>query len=389
MARARLVARHLPSLNEKKRGKEIHRGSVRRALLSPPACANDAPVKTTATTHSIGAAGRGCGTVFFAIFAGFGVVFIVLFGKVLINDARPYLWRATDCTILESAVLDQPRRSDGGHAFGFTVRYTYQIDGTTHTATRFSTQDKRFDAVNDAERLVEKYRGDTRARCWVNPADPGEAVLERTPLWPAFFVLIPLVFVLIGAGGMVAVWRGKWTAASPVSESPTFGARPGLVRVFFAFIFIVGSAIFVPFFVLPALKIVAARDWPEMPCRVISSAVQSHSGDGTTYSIDIFYAYTIDGREHRSNRYGFFGGSTSGHAGKAAVVRRYPSGTQSVCYVNPADPTDAVLFRGAETGMWFSILPLLFVVVGAAGFFNASRMADATRRRDDAARSGN
>ena len=98
------------------------------ALLSPPACENNASVKTTATTHSIGAAGRGCGTVFFATFAGFGVVFIVLFGKVLVNDARPYLWRATDCTILESAVLDQPGRSGGGSAFGFTVRYSYEIE---------------------------------------------------------------------------------------------------------------------------------------------------------------------------------------------------------------------------------------------------------------------
>ncbi len=347
-------------------------------------------VKTTATTHSIGAAGRGCGTVFFAIFAGLGVVFIVLLGKVLINDARPYSWRATDCTILESAVLDEPVRSDGGHAFGFTVRYSYEIDGRTQTSTRFSTQDERFDYVNDAERLAEKYRADTRSRCWVNPANPGESVLEGTSLWPAFFLLIPLVFVLIGVGGIVFVWRVKWTTASPISERPTFGAAPALVRVFFAFLsFIMGFAFLIPCFVFPAVKIVAARSWPEMPCRVISSAVGSHSGDdSTTFSIDILYAYTIDGREHRSNRYGFFGGSTSGHAGKAAVVRRYPSGTQSVCYVNPADPTDAVLFRGAETGMWFSLIPLLFVVVGTVGFFNASRMADATRRRDDAARLG-
>ena len=344
-------------------------------------------MKTTATTQSIGATGRGCGTVFFAIVAGFSVFFIVLSGKILVNDARSYLWRATDCTILESSVLDQPGQSGRGHEFGFNVRYTYEIDGLTHTSTRFSTQDKRFDAVNDAERLAEKYRAEMRARCWVNPANPGESVLERASLWPAFVLLIPLVFVLISVGGIAAVWRGKWTTESPISERPTFGARPGLVRIFFAFFFIVGSAIFVPLFALPALKIVAASGWPEMPCRVISSAVRSHDGDdSTTYSIDILYVYTIDERAHRSNRYGFFGGSTSGHAGKAAIVRRYPPGKESVCYVNPADPTDAVLFRGAETGMWFSLLPLLFVVIGAAGFLNASRLAGATRRRDDAVR---
>jgi hypothetical protein len=104
---------------------------------------------------------------------------------------------------------------------------------------------------------------------------------------------------------------------------------------------------------------------------VTSSEVKYHSGsDGGTYSVNIFYTYEINGRVFKSNTYDFAGGSSSGYEGKQAVVARHPRGTRTVCYVNPEDPTDAALERGFVPLMWFGLLPLLFVAIGAGGLIS-------------------
>jgi hypothetical protein len=137
---------------------------------------------------------------------------------------------------------------------------------------------------------------------------------------------------------------------------------------FFSFFLLIGGVIFVFMFVRPVLGILDARNWVETPCVVESSQVRSHSSDdGTTYSVDILYRYEINGREYKSNRYHFMGGSSSGRGAKRAIVREHPPGRETVCYVNPKDSTEAVLERGFTNDLWFGLIPLVFVGVGAGG----------------------
>jgi hypothetical protein len=99
---------------------------------------------------------------------------------------------------------------------------------------------------------------------------------------------------------------------------------------------------------------------------VESSKVRSHSSDdGTTYSVDILYRYQFNGKQYKSNRYGFIGGSSSGRGGKQAIVKQYPPGSEKTCYVNPDDPAEAVLHRGLS---WMFLLGLIPIVFGAIGF---------------------
>jgi len=143
---------------------------------------------------------------------------------------------------------------------------------------------------------------------------------------------------------------------------------------------VIGAVFFAAFFVRPVFKILQARNWNETSCVVISSQVRSHDGeDGTTYSVDILYAYEVNGREYKSNRYHFMGGSTSGYKSKAAIVRQHPPGTRTTCVVNPEDPTEAVLERGFTINLWFGLIPFVFVVVGLCGVFSNFRKARAQR----------
>lgn len=119
-------------------------------------------------------------------------------------------------------------------------------------------------------------------------------------------------------------------------------------------------------FARPVLKIQQARSWSAVPCEIVSSRVKSHrSSDGTTYSVEITYRYEFAGRTYTSDRYKFMGGSSSGRSGKAKVVARYPPGSQATCYVDPADPSEAVIERGYTADLLFGLIPMVFVLAGA------------------------
>ena len=114
--------------------------------------------------------------------------------------------------------------------------------------------------------------------------------------------------------------------------------------------------------------------WPAVPCTIVLSEVRSHSGDdGLTYSVDILYRYKINGKEYQSNRYKFLGGSSSGSEGKQQIVNRHKPGTKMVCYVDPSDPTQAVLERGFTADLLFGLIPLVFVVIGGGGLMYMRR----------------
>ena len=164
------------------------------------------------------------------------------------------------------------------------------------------------------------------------------------------------------------------SAQRSISESALH--PKGKAFIFFLLVFVLmGSGMFYAFFIRPLLNIASAKNWPAVPCVVISSGVKSHSGShgSTTYSVNILYRYEFNGRQFNANRYDFMGGSSSGSSGKYAIVARYPPGHRTICYVNPADPIQAVLERGFTPAMWVGLVPLLFVLFGVAGIVGVWR----------------
>ena len=53
----------------------------------------------------------------------------------------------------------------------------------------------------------------------------------------------------------------------------------------------------------------------------------------------------------------------------------HSAGRQTVCYVNPAAPADAVIQRGFNGEMAFGGLGLIFFLLGAYGLYYALRRA--------------
>jgi len=140
---------------------------------------------------------------------------------------------------------------------------------------------------------------------------------------------------------------------------------------------VVGVLFGLPFFLMgsifcwmgglhPLFKALGSGDWPEVPCVITHSEVDYHPGDdGATYSVDINFRYTLEGRTFTGGSYDFSSGSSSGESGKRKVVGRYPVGRETVCYINPSDPQEAVLSRKIPGMVWF-VIPFssIFILVG-------------------------
>jgi hypothetical protein len=132
----------------------------------------------------------------------------------------------------------------------------------------------------------------------------------------------------------------------------------------------VGAGMFYFFSYLPLHGVMTAGNWVQRPCSIVSSEVKvaSTSKKSTTYTIEIVYDYTFNDIEYQGRRYDFSGGyASSGRSGKQAVVDKYPAGSESVCYVNPAVPSQAVLNRGLTSAMWIGLFPIPFLAVGVIG----------------------
>ena len=300
-------------------------------------------------------------TLFFGAFLAMGLLFLFLMGRDLIKTVATYSWKETPATILASSVTEAKK---GNEPFSVAVSFKYQWEGRSYTSDRYQTSPETDSEYAKVYGQIVDLPTGTLTHCYVDPRDPGQAVLRRKSLGTAFFLLLPLVFIAMGGGMVAKIWIPFSLKAKPLSSQNTLGQGWGtlLGGVLFT---LVGAGLLVLWF-LPALnRSLASASWTETPCTVISSRVKSHKdSDGTTYSIDIFYRYKVDGKEFKSNAYGHFGGSSSGYKSKAKVVAKYREGTQQKCYVNPKNPAEAVLKPGVGWEVFLGLFPLLFLGVG-------------------------
>jgi hypothetical protein len=311
-------------------------------------------------------------TLFFGIFLAAGLFVFFMLSRELLEIISVYGWKETPATIVSSSVVE----GKDDDPFSVAVKFRYEWEGRSYTSERFHASSKSYPKYAEASEKIADLPQGTATHCYVDPKDPGGAVLRREGLALGFFLLLPLIFVAVGGGGIIAAWFSRSPKEKPISSSSN--DTPGKQKVVVMFVgglfSLVGAALLVFWFVPTAVRSVASAKWTETPCTVISSRVKSHSdSDGTTYSVDIFYSYRVDGKEYKSNTYGLFGGSSSGYKSKAKVVAQYPKGSKKVCYVNPGNPGDAVLKRGVGWEILFGLIPLVFFGVGLAVFLSAFR----------------
>jgi hypothetical protein len=139
---------------------------------------------------------------------------------------------------------------------------------------------------------------------------------------------------------------------------------------------------------------VRARAWDEVPARILSADLDMNRGDdSTTYRVRATYQYDYGGTSYVSDRVaGGFGSDNIGsfHQEKYAELRPYSeTGRPFRCFVNPADPSEALLYRELRWGMlgFQTTFALVFCLVGYGLMFAAvyggrlAKEADILRER--------
>ena len=318
-------------------------------------------------------------SLFLSVFFGMGISFFSFMSYSLFGEISSYLWDKTECEVISSSIDEGTK--EGHSSYSFKAVYSYSKKGKDYKSDKISLQYGGGGKYNDAQKLLNRFPAGSKGVCHVNPANPSESILMHNPsqllMFP--FLAIPLIFIVIGGGGIYGIWSKKNIAEIIKKNQVGIGRKIPtiLLCLFFSAFLLIGLATFYSMGFRPALQLLQSEKWQKTPCLVISSSVGSHDNDdGTTYSIDILYSYDINGKEYRSNTYSFIGGSSSGYRGKQEIVNKYPPGTNTVCYVSPENPADSVLNRNFTTDMLFGLIPLLFVFAGAGGIFYTLRKKD-------------
>lgn len=162
--------------------------------------------------------------------------------------------------------------------------------------------------------------------------------------------------------------------SNPSASGGAGGCATAFGVAFLGLFVIVGSLTGFFMSLQPLYRIYVARGWTPTACEVVSSRIVR--GDDTARP-DIVYRYTIGGRQYTADRYNFMPGTTSDST-VPDVVERHSPGTRFECYVDPADPANAVIDRTPT--IWYGMGLVFFLMfagipagVGAAMLRNRRR----------------
>lgn len=143
--------------------------------------------------------------------------------------------------------------------------------------------------------------------------------------------------------------------------------------IFFGAIFtIVGVSLLIFLGILPVVQWSQARNWVQTRCTILSASIQTHDGDdGDTYSPEVRYRYQWKEINYEGTKFAFDNMSYGDRAAVQKWMEPFPVGAQSVCFVNPGKPEEAVLLKSFPMSVLFTApIGLVFALIGlAVGWF--------------------
>jgi hypothetical protein len=164
--------------------------------------------------------------LFFSFFLLAGLAAGVMLGSEYVTDFRASQWPKVSATILSSDTIASHDSDGTTYRPEFTFRYEYE--GREYVATGF-----RATKVNStykwANRVLDELPPGSTTTAFVNPEDPSVAYL-RAGLSPRYLLLLmPLLFVAVGLGGLIAVVRtgGRSLIAGTGTRLPNMYGIPG------------------------------------------------------------------------------------------------------------------------------------------------------------------
>jgi hypothetical protein len=129
-----------------------------------------------------------------------GGIFFGLFWSPIQNLFSSKSWERTPCTVVSSRV--RSISDDDGTTYRADILYEYVVRDRTYRSNRYDFLTFSSSGYRGKAALVEQYPPGRRTFCYVNPAVPWHAVIERGFSKGFLVGLIPLIFFLIGVLGI-------------------------------------------------------------------------------------------------------------------------------------------------------------------------------------------
>jgi hypothetical protein len=185
----------------------------------------------------------GCFWAFFLII-GLAVFAAFAWGMILPAARARFVFVETRCT-----VLDKRLGAGGDDTWRPEIRIEYQVDGRRHDTWTYDAAGVYSNGRAAKEAILAGFVQGRQYPCWYDPADPDRAVLVRSFDWWMLMALIPLIFVVVGAVGLIA---GRWRRAEqlrvqvslPAGTAKTFGTLGLTALLGFAVAAVVAFALF-------------------------------------------------------------------------------------------------------------------------------------------------
>ncbi|MBF0123424.1 MAG: DUF3592 domain-containing protein [Candidatus Omnitrophica bacterium] len=118
----------------------------------------------------------------------------------------------------------------------------------------------------------------------------------------------------------------------------------------------------------------ASQSWTSVNGVVESAKVTTLSfrsgknGLSRSYGVSVVYRYAFNGLEYKGNKVRMMDGTFTNPSSADRFVQHYPPGARVAVFVNPHDPSDAVLKTGESQGeMIFVYLSVAFALSGFLG----------------------
>jgi hypothetical protein len=240
--------------------------------------------------------------------------------------------------------------------------YHYFFKDREYISTRFTTGTRQGSSdPGKAERIAARLSPGSWSTCYVNPRHPEQAVLERGEIWAGLFLLGPFLIFGLMAHEEIFAWfeERQWRrrAVHPVPLSETNDAfQLDKRNLLFGVLAIVMGFFLSAFCVIKPLQNWAnARHWISTNAVINRAELTSRSGiHGPEYSLEVKYSFNFGGRSWQSTRRSFSESIDESIADLDAWVASHKPGTVTPVFVNPEDPTDAVLDRSIHLG-WITL----------------------------------
>jgi hypothetical protein len=237
------------------------------------------------------------------------------------------------------------------------IEYEYQALKRTFAQTGDPTGNGTDDA-SEAYAIASCYPVGKSSVCYMNPQEPGDAVLNRDVSTSGKAILISslvISFLFIALYCIPQLFFYRHKSGTNAQRNRIVGIVAGLL------LFVGFGSILTFWYLMPLCHEFASLRWPAVPATVMeANMIREHeAGEYSfdSYWSDIHYSYVVNGVVYHSNCYNFTETKTLIGTARKAFAETFHPGQQLKCYVDPNSPRSAVLTRHVSPGLFTASWP--------------------------------